>query len=151
MHKYLKNGNVLLNRLYLRYCRHFVHKYIFIILKTAGISVPSVQHNSPNQSLMLDILVLPSFLFFFLSSFSSSSCTGVWTQGLGRHSTTWATPPALFALVTLELGSCILPRHTWTTILLFYASSHCWDNRPVPSLFSFFFFHWYGFSLFFFF
>jgi hypothetical protein len=32
---------------------------------------------------------------------------------------TWATPPALFALVIWEIRSCFLPRQSWTIILLF--------------------------------
>jgi hypothetical protein len=39
---------------------------------------------------------------------------------LGRHSTAWATPLALFALIILEIGSCFLPRAAWTMILLFF-------------------------------
>jgi hypothetical protein len=41
------------------------------------------------------------------------SGSGVWIWGFtlqGRCSTTWGTPPALFALVILELGSCFLFR-----------------------------------------
>jgi hypothetical protein len=52
--------------------------------------------------------------------------TGVWTQGLhllGRHSLVWATPPALFTLIILEIGSCFLLRQAWTVILLFYIST----------------------------
>jgi hypothetical protein len=56
--------------------------------------------------------------------------------------TTWAIPPAIFAPVILEIGSCFSPRPAWTVILLFYASLHCFDDRCVtahPSLF-----HWDG-------
>jgi hypothetical protein len=38
---------------------------------------------------------------------------------LDRCSTVWAIPPALFALVILEVRAHFLPRQTWTTILLF--------------------------------
>jgi hypothetical protein len=41
---------------------------------------------------------------------------------LGRHSTTWATLTALFALVIFEMGSCRVPRPAWTSILLFLLS-----------------------------
>jgi hypothetical protein len=37
-------------------------------------------------------------------------------------------PPALFALVILEIGSCFLPRPV-TVILLFYTSHCSWDDR----------------------
>jgi hypothetical protein len=43
----------------------------------------------------------------------------------------------LFALVILEIGSHLLPRSTWTTIL-FYTSHHHWDDRcilPHPAFF----------------
>jgi hypothetical protein len=51
---------------------------------------------------------------------------------LDRHSTAWATHPALFALVILETGSQFLPRLAWTTILLFYTSCCDWDSRSAP-------------------
>jgi hypothetical protein len=35
---------------------------------------------------------------------------------VGRHGTVWATPPALYALDILEMGSCVLLRLTWATI-----------------------------------
>jgi hypothetical protein len=38
---------------------------------------------------------------------------------LGKCSTTQITLPALFALVTLEIGSCFKPGLAWTTVLLF--------------------------------
>jgi hypothetical protein len=41
-------------------------------------------------------------------------------------------PPALFAVVILGIESCFLPRLTWTSILLFYASHPIWDDRHVP-------------------
>jgi hypothetical protein len=41
-------------------------------------------------------------------------------------------PPALFALVILEIGGCFLPRPAWTMLLLFYASYHSWDDRCTP-------------------
>jgi hypothetical protein len=47
-------------------------------------------------------------------------------------------PPARFALVILEIGSCFLPRLAWTTILLLYASCYSWDVRhvsPHPTFF----------------
>jgi hypothetical protein len=37
-------------------------------------------------------------------------------------------PPALFALIILELGSHFLCRPVWTTILLFYASCPPWED-----------------------
>jgi hypothetical protein len=40
--------------------------------------------------------------------------SGIWTQGFllaSRCSIAWAMPPALFALVILEIGSCFLPCH----------------------------------------
>jgi hypothetical protein len=37
----------------------------------------------------------------------------------GRRYTTWAMPPALFALVIFELESSFMPRLTWTVTLLF--------------------------------
>jgi hypothetical protein len=53
---------------------------------------------------------------------------------LGGYSTVWATPTALFTLVTFETGSHFLPIPTWTVILLCYTSchSHSWGNRHVP-------------------
>jgi hypothetical protein len=59
----------------------------------------------------------------------------VWTQGshlLDRNSTTWATPPALSALVILEIGSHFLTRTSWTSILLFYTFHSSWDDRCTP-------------------
>jgi hypothetical protein len=38
---------------------------------------------------------------------------------LGRHSTAWATPPALSVLVVLEIGPHFLHGPAWTMILLF--------------------------------
>jgi hypothetical protein len=38
---------------------------------------------------------------------------------LDWSSTVWATPPALFTLVILEIRSCFLSWLAWTTILLF--------------------------------
>jgi hypothetical protein len=38
---------------------------------------------------------------------------------LGRCSTTWATPPALSALIVFEIGSCFMPESGWTVIFLF--------------------------------
>jgi hypothetical protein len=35
----------------------------------------------------------------------------------GRHSNTWAMPPALFALVIFEIGSGFFPIPAWTMIL----------------------------------
>jgi hypothetical protein len=64
------------------------------------------------------------FFIFFCS-------TEVWTQGftLARQdSAAWAIPLTLFALVILEIGSCFLLRPAWTSIFLFYASCHCWDD-----------------------
>jgi hypothetical protein len=45
-----------------------------------------------------------------------------------RHSITWATPAALFALIILESGFYFLPRPVWTVILLFCASCHSWNG-----------------------
>jgi hypothetical protein len=65
--------------------------------------------------------------------------TGILNQGLhllGKCSTTWATPPALFALVIFQVKSCDSP-------LPFMAldhdpptyASHCWDYRgTLPCL-----------------
>jgi hypothetical protein len=47
--------------------------------------------------------------------------TGIWTQGLclpGRFPITWDMLPALFALVTFEIGSHILPGLAWTVLLI---------------------------------
>jgi hypothetical protein len=43
--------------------------------------------------------------------------TGVWTGGLtlGRHSTTWATPLAFFALVILQVGSRGVGLRPWSS------------------------------------
>jgi hypothetical protein len=51
---------------------------------------------------------------------------------LSWHSTTWTKPPALFALVILEIGFCFLCPGVWTLIFLFYSSHHCWRNRHTP-------------------
>jgi hypothetical protein len=59
---------------------------------------------------------------------------------LCKHSSAWASPPARFALVILEIESYFLPMWAWTIILLFYASRHCWNDRcvpPHPTFFSF--------------
>jgi hypothetical protein len=50
---------------------------------------------------------------------------------LVRCSTAWGTPPALFALAVLEVGSCFWPRPAQTTVLLFSWSS--WDYRNETS------------------
>jgi hypothetical protein len=69
-----------------------------------------------------------NMLFFFGSA-------GVWTSGfaLAKQALYYlTTPPVLFALVILELGSRFLLRPSWTVILLFYASWHSWDDRLLP-------------------
>jgi hypothetical protein len=38
---------------------------------------------------------------------------------LDSHSTTWAMPLVLFALVIFDIGSPISPRRAWTVILLY--------------------------------
>jgi hypothetical protein len=38
---------------------------------------------------------------------------------LGRCSTTWATPPAVFMLITFEMWSHFIPGPAWTAIFLF--------------------------------
>jgi hypothetical protein len=54
----------------------------------------------------------------------------------------WSMPPALLALVILEIGSCFLPRLAWISILLFYPShtvegtGHMAPHRAVV--------HWLG-------
>jgi hypothetical protein len=50
--------------------------------------------------------------------------------------------PALFTVVILEIGSCFLPRLAKTVILLFYTSSHSWDDRHVPPHPAFFLLRW---------
>jgi Zn-dependent protease with chaperone function len=45
---------------------------------------------------------------------------------LGRHSTTWAIPPTIFALIILEIVFHFLPKLAW--ILLFYACLQCWKT-----------------------
>jgi hypothetical protein len=93
-------------------------------------SLPAHKHSVPTrpQSPCVPYLGCAHLcVLFFLFLFGS---TGVcW---LGRHSTTWATPPVLFALVILEIGSRFLPRLAWTTVLLFYTSCHGWDDGGVP-------------------
>jgi hypothetical protein len=59
--------------------------------------------------------------FFFLV------ITRVWIQDFAE-----ATPPVPFALVFLEIASWFLPILSWTTIILFYTSHHCWDDRCLP-------------------
>jgi hypothetical protein len=46
-------------------------------------------------------------------------------------------PPALFALVVLEIGSYFLSRPAWTAILLFYSFLCSWDDvcTITPSFF----------------
>jgi hypothetical protein len=51
---------------------------------------------------------------------------------VGRHSTTWSIPPALCAVVILEIEYYFLPRPVWISILLFYISCHTWDDKHVP-------------------
>jgi hypothetical protein len=58
-------------------------------------------------------------------------------------------PPALFALVTLETGSCFWPRPVWTTILLFSASHCSWDDRCASITMPSFFLLTWGFTNFF--
>jgi hypothetical protein len=45
---------------------------------------------------------------------------------LGRRCTAWATPPALFGLIILKIGSHFLSRPAWIMILLCYASQYSW-------------------------
>jgi hypothetical protein len=55
---------------------------------------------------------------------------------LGRCSTTWATPPALFALVIFLIGFHSMPQPAWTMIFLSMLP-HSWNDRhvsPCPSI-----------------
>jgi hypothetical protein len=57
-----------------------------------------------------------SFFFFMILGFELRQCTL-----LGRQSAIWAMPPALFALVIFQRGSC------------FYAQPGLDDNSPVDT------------------
>jgi hypothetical protein len=54
--------------------------------------------------------------FFFLEVLGFDRRTLCW---LGRHSTSWTMPVALFALVIFEVGSYFLPWVAWTVIIVF--------------------------------
>jgi hypothetical protein len=61
-------------------------------------------------------------------------CTGVWLRtscSLGRCSTTWAKPPALFTLVILEIVS-ISAQAGLDDEPPIYASGSSWDDRCMP-------------------
>jgi hypothetical protein len=49
---------------------------------------------------------------------------------------------AIFVLVILEIESSSLPKLAWTSILLFCASYHSWDDRCTPPYPAFV--HWDG-------
>jgi hypothetical protein len=68
------------------------------------------------------------FFFFWLYGGLNWGCYIL----LVRHSTVWATYPALFALIVLEIGSHFLPRPAWPMILLYYDSCCSWNDRSVP-------------------
>jgi hypothetical protein len=51
---------------------------------------------------------------------------------LGSCSTTWDTPPAIFALVISEMWSCFLARQSRTMNFLFYTSPCNWDYKHIP-------------------
>jgi hypothetical protein len=53
----------------------------------------------------------------------------------GRYSTFWAMLPALFTLVILKIGSYFLPKPTWTVILLFCVSQHCWHDHAQKTFY----------------
>jgi hypothetical protein len=72
------------------------------------------------------------FFFFFGS-------TVVWTQSLiilGRRPTAWATPPALFPPVILEIGVSFLPRPTWMFSYFTLLTVARTAGATKPSLFS---------------
>jgi hypothetical protein len=50
---------------------------------------------------------------------------------LGRHSITWVTPPALFALVTFQVGSHILLRVSLRFQSSYLGLLYIWDERHV--------------------
>jgi hypothetical protein len=81
---------------------------------------------------------LPIFLPFlpFLS-------TGSWTQCLAFsiqvRNSPWVTPPAIFALVILEIRILLLARLAWFMVFLFCTSHFLWDDKSMsyPACFSF--------------
>jgi hypothetical protein len=64
-------------------------------------------------------LALSDFLLLLLFWWYSGLNLGLPSCSWHRHSTAWTMPPALCALVILEIGSPFLPRPAWTAILLF--------------------------------
>jgi hypothetical protein len=62
---------------------------------------------------------------------------------LSRYSITWTTPPALFALVVLNIGSHFFPRLAWPESLCFRVPTIAGmtANSSCPP-----FFHWDGIS-----
>jgi hypothetical protein len=80
----------------------------------------------------IDHTIIVSKTYINESVWRGTGCDVRVSDLLSRHSTTWATHPAVFSLVTLEIGSCFLLRLSWTVTFLFYASCHSWDDRSVP-------------------
>jgi hypothetical protein len=79
--------------------------------------------------------------FFFFCS------TWVWIQSFmlaGQVLYCLNHASALFVLAVLEIGSCILPKPTWTVILLFYIFLCSWDDRCIPPCLASFFSLWWG-------
>jgi hypothetical protein len=78
---------------------------------------------------------------FVLYCFCSA---GVWTQGFMLTCQVLCClnhASSSFALVTLEIGSCFLPRPTWTELLLFHASWYSWDDKHMSAHSVFFYWH----------
>jgi hypothetical protein len=87
-----------------------------LIINGVGITLRSSDLRQPDKVL----IQMHILLFFFLEG--SRGILGFELKAsplLGRRSTTWATPTALFALIILETGSHLFPEWAWTTILLF--------------------------------
>jgi hypothetical protein len=74
-------------------------------------------------------VTMQEMLFFFLVVVLGFELRALYL--LGRSSTAGTMPPALFALIILDIGSCFLPRPAWTSIFLCYTSR----GLPFPASF----------------
>jgi hypothetical protein len=123
-------------------------EYRTFSLKKISFWLASCQFSLPKGSTVLKCLVIEELcchsvfvlllcvcLDFFICFVFSFRGARVWTRArhlLGNHYTSWASPPALFVVVILEIGSHFMSRPTWTMIPLFYASCCSQDDRYMP-------------------
>jgi hypothetical protein len=86
-----------------------------------------ISHQISDLQIFSLILTLVILLFFFSFSVVLGFEIRV-SHLLGWQSVT----SAFFALAVLDIGSHFLPRLACNSILFFYASCHCWNDRHSP-------------------